>query len=508
MATENTPQRTYRAACPGCGAPVEFRSATAAHAVCGWCKSIVVRDGDALARTGRMAELFDDHSPLQLLASGRIGTRAFTLVGRLQYRYSQGVWSEWHALLDDGTSAWLSEDNGAYVFSRPATLQREVPEATHLRPGMTTAVGGQPFTVASNETVSLVSAQGELPRLPQPGTAFAMVDLRNERGEVLSIDYGSVPPEVSLGRAVSLDALALRGLRDGSAREYKGRQFACPNCASPVDVHLAGSKSVTCSRCHSLIDVSAPDKGVGGELAYAQQEEPVKPAIPLGSTGQFQGKRWQVVGFQHRMGHDPQDADEHFGWEEYLLYNPQAGFLFLVDSQDGWSVVKPATGAPVMGQGAPATATYLGTRYTQRESYTAETTFVAGEFYWQVERGQRTHNMDFESGRNLLSREQAGSEITWSVGSRIDSETVTKAFGLESSRDLLKRADAAPFSAASQVGLGGLFMVVAVIVLLALLMSRCSSCDPQVENCSTSSGSGWRSSGGSYGGYSSGGGHK
>ena len=43
-------------------------------------------------------------------------------------------------------------------------------------------------------------------------------------------------------------------------------------------------------------------------------------------------------------------------------------------------------------------------------------------------------------------------------------------------------------------------------LILLILLSRCSSCDPRVENCSSSSS--YRSSGGSYGGYSSGGSHK
>ena len=63
-----TLERVYRAPCPGCGAPVEFRSAQSTHAVCSFCRSTVVRDGDTLSRIGKMAELFEDHSPLQLLA--------------------------------------------------------------------------------------------------------------------------------------------------------------------------------------------------------------------------------------------------------------------------------------------------------------------------------------------------------------------------------------------------------------------------------------------------------
>ena len=53
-----------------------------------------------------------------------------------------------------------------------------------------TAINGKPFTVASSVSVSLLSAQGELPHLPALGAPFAMVELRSTDGEVLSIDYG------------------------------------------------------------------------------------------------------------------------------------------------------------------------------------------------------------------------------------------------------------------------------------------------------------------------------
>src|SRR3954464_10367579 len=175
MASDNSPQRSYRAPCPGCGAPVEFRSAQSTHAVCSYCRSTVVRSGETLARVGKMAELFDDHSPLQLMATGRFGDKAFTLVGRLQYRSGSGTWSEWQALFDDGSTGQLAEDNGSYVFSFPTTLQREVPDAPRFRLGGTTAVGGKPFTVATNDQATLLSAQGELPRLPPLGQPFAVV---------------------------------------------------------------------------------------------------------------------------------------------------------------------------------------------------------------------------------------------------------------------------------------------------------------------------------------------
>lgn len=508
MATES-PQRTYRAPCPDCGAPVEFRSAQSTHAVCTYCQSTVVRNGETLSRIGKMAELFDDHSPLQLQASGKWNNKAFTLVGRLQYKYAEGTWTEWHAVLEDGSSAYLSEDNGAYVFGIPVPTQRELPDSEHFAVGANAVISGKSFSVASNQQVSLLSAQGELPRLPALGQPFAMVELRSqgtgavgrEAAEVLSLDYSSQPPTASLGQSVLLDDLKLSGLRDDSVKTETGRQFSCPNCGAQLAVHLASSKSMTCASCNSIIDLS---QGIGSELKHAIQDEPVVPLIPLGSQGPMQGVLWQVVGFQHRMGSEPSDPDEQFGWEEYLLYNATRGFIFLVDSSDGWSVVQPCTGAPVMSDSGQ-NASYLGSRYQLKESYTAETSYVAGEFYWQVRRGQKTSNRDFVSGKSLLSMEQSANEVTWSVGSQIESDAVAKAFKLEDKKDLLKRSDAGPASAAKSIGFGTVIVLILILLLFLFLISRCSSCDPATQNCTSSSA---RSSGGSFGGSSSNGGHK
>ena len=498
MAEPGATQRFYRAPCPGCGAPVEFRSAQSTHAVCAYCQSTVVRQGEQLARLGKMAELFDDFSPLQLFATGRLQGRPFTLVGRLQYAYEGGRWTEWVAQFDgEGTDrlGTLSEDNGAFVFSLPRALQRPAPEVRSLRVGVTTAIDGQPFTVSSVQEVWLASAQGELSHLPALGQRFHVAELRNDQGLVLSLDYGSQPPTASLGRSVPLADLQLTGLRQSSEKEDKGRDFNCPNCGSPVHVDLESSKSVTCGHCRSIIDLS---QGIGAELKHATQDEPVRPLIPLGSRGRFNGAIWQVVGFQHRVGQEPGD-DETFGWNEYLLFNRERGFSFLVDATDGWSLVAPTTGAPKMATNA-SSATYLGKTYQKLYAYNAETTYVAGEFYWQVQRGQKSFNRDFAAGKALLSSENTPQELTWSSGDRIDSATVAAAFGMEARKNQFKRDEVQPFTAAPSLSIGTIIVILVVILVLLSILSTCSG--------SGGSGSGFRSSGGSYGGYSSGGSHK
>lgn len=510
---EPAPQRQYRAACPGCGAPVLFRSAQSSHAVCAYCHSTVVREGEVLKRLGKLAELFDDHSPLQLGASGRHQGMGFVVVGRIQYQSAQGPWTEWAVVQDDGQPATLSEDNGSYVFARPRTVSRPLPEPQHLRLGMSTAVEGRRYAVAFNDQVSLRAAEGELSHLPPSGQPFAWVELRSQGGPgpstVLTLDYSPTlsgqPVAVSLGQEVRLEELHMQGLKDEVAKSERGRQFSCPACGAPVSVQLESTQRLSCASCHALIDLS---QGVGAELVAARQSEPVEPLIALGSQGRFQGKSWQVVGFAHRMGTEPSDPDEHFGWNEYLLYHTQRGFQFLVDSTEGWSLVKPTTGSPELGFGGQ-TATYLGTTYRLQSAYHAETTYVAGEFYWPVQRGQRSFNRDFAAGNHLLNQEEAGREITWSVGSKLSAQSVADAFGLPqlASAAGLAKADAKP---TSELSLMGKLMVLLFIVLLLVLLGWLSreDCNPNdpTQNCA-SSGS-LRSSGGSWGGYSSGGGHK
>jgi hypothetical protein len=481
-----------------------------------------VRDGDSLSRLGKMAEVFDDFSPLQLMAQGRHGEKTFTVIGRLQYRYEGGTWTEWLCALDDGSSAWLSEDNGSFVWATPVKSSDKLPEARQWTVGRIARVGGKSYAVASAMQAALVAAQGELPRLPGLGQAFTVVELRSTTGsvqEVLTLDYSSQPPGLSRGVPVSLDTLALAGLRDpqaqgGSDRQLAGRAFNCPNCGSALEVKLAQTQSISCPSCQSVIDVSG---GIGGELKHAMQDEPIQPLIALGSEGVLDGRKWQVVGYQHRSGQDPADTDETFAWEEYLLYNRKAGFVFLVDSADGWSLVKPVTGAPDQMDGT-ASIGLDGMKYKLLYRYVAETQYVCGEFYWQVKRGQKTINCDYSgSNKRVLSSEKSGNEVTWSAGRVLDYKEVAKAFGQAARTDLFRRADVEPLSglgasldAESTLGrtLGYLF-VIFVLFMLVVMVPRCTrSCDPTVENCNYSSSSG--GGGGSWGGggWSGSGGHK
>ena len=156
LASHRPPQRAYRAACPDCGAPVEFRR----RAVAVRGLQLLPQHGRARAATtlreiGKSAELFDDHSPLQLGAAGRYQGAPFTLVGRLQYRYADGTWNEWHALFDERRAAGRAGARTTAATCSPAARcgarRRRRPSSCAL--GATTPstarAGASPRTIAA-----------------------------------------------------------------------------------------------------------------------------------------------------------------------------------------------------------------------------------------------------------------------------------------------------------------------------------------------------------------------
>ncbi|MBI3369006.1 MAG: DUF4178 domain-containing protein [Burkholderiales bacterium] len=526
-----SPPRSWRAACPNCGAAVDFASAASASAICGFCRSTLLRDGESLKRIGVSAELFDDHSPLQLGAAGKHQGVAFTLVGRQQLGDDSARWNEWHLLFDasDGSgfrSGWLSEDNGAHVIAFDAALQGVAPPATDWHAGEKRLVSGSVWDVASVVQARVLAAEGELPQPPRlDGPPFTIVDLRNANDEVGTLDWRD-PARVgwSVGRSVRLDELALTGLREASEKTLSGRGIECQSCGASLPVSLSTTQSIVCGQCKAVVDLS---QGVGGELAhYAQDNVGAEPQIALGSRAKIQfGARskavdWQVVGYVERQEVDLADGDDASAWREYLLYNANEGFVFLVDADDGWSYARPITGVPqVRGE----QASYQGTTYKQLYSYTGAVTYVLGEFYWRLERGERTVNTDYAAGRMRLNREQTASERTWSAGQTMEAKDVAMLFGLQGDQAKGLARDALPTSRGA--GRGVLFWAITVMLVLIvlLLVAKCSGDDcsalretygeqsNEYQQCVRSGGGSGaaRTGGGSYGGFSSGGGgHK
>jgi hypothetical protein len=183
-------------------------------AVCEYCRSTLVRHDVNLEDVGKMADLKADGSPLQLAASGRYGGAHFAVVGRIQYRYAQGLWNEWYLLFDDMRGGWLGEARGNYAVSFTTAVPESMPAFGTVKVGQSVTIGGRSYQLVDVEQARCIGGEGELPFRVGAGYDAPLADLQGPGRSFATLDYSETPPLVFVGQYVEFDDLALSGLRE------------------------------------------------------------------------------------------------------------------------------------------------------------------------------------------------------------------------------------------------------------------------------------------------------
>jgi len=417
--------------CPSCGAEVVFRAPASVMAVCGYCRSTLVRTDLALENLGRMAELMDDPTLLQLGVQGVHRGQRFTVIGRIQLQYRQGLWNEWHVLFDQQRAGWLGEASGQYTLSFQVPAKASLPARGSLSPGDKVELAGHFYTVTDLEDGHCVAGEGELPFPVGGGFPASSVDLRSGRG-FATLDYSEDPPLLFVGESVAFADLRLSGLRDApTLAKAQAGTLRCTSCGSPIAISSPGVKSVACGSCHAILDAENPKLKILSRFVCRMK---IEPDIPLGTEGRFEEGVFRVIGFMERGTVGPL----HYDWREYLLHNPTLGFRWLTESDGHWSWVKPLAFNPTPTKnhsGHPALL-YDGTVYRHFSSAKAKASYVVGEFYWKVKVGESALVSDYTAPPRLISEEKSKNEVVWSLAEYLEPKQVRAALGLQ--KDLKK----------------------------------------------------------------------
>lgn len=452
------------ASCPACGAPITFKVGSSIVVVCEFCHSVVARTDRALEDLGKVAELVETGSPLDVGLAGVYQGVGFELTGRAQLAHEAGgVWDEWYAAFADGRWGWLAEAQGRFYM----TFEQSLPEQSLIPPIESLELGAPvaaiptsvPLIVAETGQAAAVSAKGEIPYKLVPGEQHYYADLSGQLGEFATLDYSQDPPLVFIGRQVELADLGFPAsvrAPEREARRVAAQQMSCPQCGGPLNLRAPDQAlRVACPNCGSLLDVAR------GRLRFMQALEPgkVQPIIPMGSTGEFAGARLTVIGMLVRS---VEFAGVRYYWEEYLMYNPQVGFRWLVRSDDNWNYVEPVAPGEIAHKagsgfgGKGDVVYYKNERFKIYQEATARVEYVVGEFYWKVTAGELTQTADYVNPPRMLSvetsmeqaREDAqaaavnrpkqkegkrpapSGEINWSLGMFLKPAEVERAFGI------------------------------------------------------------------------------
>ena len=198
--------------CPNCGAKIVFQWSSSVQTVCEYCKSILVRTDVDLKKVGQVADLPPDTSPIQLNTEGIYRNRSFVVVGRILYAYDQGGWNEWHLMMNDGKSGWLSDAQEEYAVSFLVNGQK-LPGEAELKAGQQINWNGDTYALSVITEAHYRGVQGELPFEYWDKTDVTFADFRTTSRKFATLDYSDEAPSLFLGEFVEFDDLKLKTLR-------------------------------------------------------------------------------------------------------------------------------------------------------------------------------------------------------------------------------------------------------------------------------------------------------
>jgi predicted RNA-binding Zn-ribbon protein involved in translation (DUF1610 family) len=452
------------ASCPNCGAEIVFRWSGAVQTTCPACRAILVRHDMDLEKVGVASDVPAAVSAIQLGTEGRFKAKAFTVVGRIIYKYELGHWNEWHIRFADETSGWLSDAQAEYAVTR--VTRQEVPAGVMV--GQDIVIQGTRYKAMSVTEAAYAGVEGELPFEYWDKETLRFVDLRGPGDSFATIDESEDPPLAFVGEFEDFSELRLKNLREDvdGAPAPKVRSLSCESCGAAIELRTGVAKTVACASCGAVMD--ARDDGLRVLLQHQSQIRLFKPLIPLGSVGKMKGKSWTVIGYQLR-GITVEDLD--YDWREYLLWNAEAGFRYLTEYEGHWNDVATVRGLPRERGGSHPVVEYLGTRFKHFQNAVATTRFVVGEFPWEVRVGDKVTSDDYVAPPMILSREATSDEITWSLGTYTSPAVIKEAFKLPSLP--APRGVFANQPNPTRVGgLGKMFGVFAAALLLLLIVRQ------------------------------------
>jgi len=209
----------------------------------------------------------------------------------------------------------------------------------------------------------------------------------------------------------------------GDAGRFRGQAVAldCPSCGSPIKYMAGMACNVTCPACHAEVDCST-DKAL--VLQKAAELERITTTIELGDVATINGAKYEAIGL---MQCQTSYGSEAWTWVEYLLFNANKGFLWLVESSDRWDFVEVLNEWPDQRQAGAVGLS--GNTYVKAEEYDAEVLYAAGTFNWRVSVGDRTHVTEYKQGNGTLTSESNANETVWSSGRQAPAKMVGQWFG-------------------------------------------------------------------------------
>lgn len=442
--------------------------------ICDYCQTTVYWDADNVARMGAQSVLPDADTRLYMGATGTILGKRYEVAGHVRYEHYRGGWDEWYLSIEGGKAAWVSEDERNLTLERKLKPSAPLPPREQLTPGMRLELSGHQFTVREIGRAKCVGGEGQLPFAVLPDEEYPYLDIASQDGQQFgTIEYdeeGAI--HAYLGRPLEHQQLTLDAPKPERETDVsdQAQDVDCPHCGAPLEPPRNRQvETLVCEYCGAQNDLTGAKARVMGV-----NPEGEKPdfTFEIGQAGQFEGARYEVCG---RLVHRD---DEGYVSHEYLLWNPERGYLWLGEEDGHYQLTKPTRQRPEpdpLSAGPllkPKSPIKVGDQ--QFEFYEAcdeRVVYVDGALPWLASVSDQFGNALMVAPPRLYEMEYEGGEVEYFQGRYLSAAEVWQAFGMSGEPPLPKGVHPAqPYrlgeTARTLMIVGGIFALINLGLLI------------------------------------------
>ena len=479
--------------CPSCGAEIPYDTRFAVLTVCEYCNTAVIFDEKAAEIAGKMSVLAKPAGPLFVGASGSLkdGT-SFQVIGRVRYGYENGFWDEWYLQHEDFSTSWLTEDEKRFMHEHPMTLEVDPNALKSMSPGQNIELNNIKFSIREKGNATCEGGEGQLPFRIITGEQVPFFDLVSGEGHTATIEiepdgvvkffqgnplqYNDIQVdnesynkkdlaiENAAGAAgmrervtydssrtksiqckhcggtndgVDLSADHINCVHCGQSLEVPAEAFQCPSCAAQVECFTPEAKTVCCQYCGSSVSLSSGKPSLLTKLKGDDKKRRKRFKLPLalGSKATFDNLEFTLVGYIRFKEVD----DGVYISNEYLLYNKEWGYRWLVCYEGHWSIEEKLDKIPQINPRKMKSYSYkqgftaAGKRWKFFESGSGHIDWVDGELPWVAKVGDKSKYIESIAPPEMLVCEMTKNEVEWSRYRYLEISELAAAFKKEKS---------------------------------------------------------------------------
>lgn len=407
--------------------------------VCEHCSSVVYRTADGALSAGRESLLPESDSRFFNGATGTISGRGFRVVGHLRYGHGGGSWDEWYLELDDRTEIWVSEDERQLRVQQPFDTPPGLGfENLHL--GAQVSIGDRSFSVRERGTASCLGGGGQLPYRVVPGESYPFAELATADGSAfVTLEFDDdAKVHAYWGQSIEHTALVIHGEEPPSTkRADKGQNVKCSQCAGALELPARNVETIVCEYCGSALDLTDGQLRLLGRNPQGHTPEFL---FEIGQQGNIRGVAYEVCGrmeyVESEYGGAFSGAAEYVTLE-YLLYNPDAGYLWLSQYNNHFVINQQTDKAPddlqLSWHASPKTGIdFDGELYRKYESGTVALRYVDGSMPWKARVGDVFEYTELVRPPFIVGIDREGQELDTFLGEYASHHEIKDAFQVDS----------------------------------------------------------------------------